>query len=457
METRRKLIRPSSGTYFPLGAAFFSNASWPETVAVVNQTGVPAEPIYLNEGARQQFYFDYQNGTTSPLEPFPTPFIQALFEEFPRYVAQYTSEFEPIVRPGYKSGVPESLTVPAAQWFRENNYTAIPIAIVDPIALYGYGDINNTPMLYVFQYMTPDVLTAFAGLHPVYLIDFHAVWEKFAAQNITGAVNTNTNITKIDRSGKYIKLYYANKDHDGGDGPWDGPGNWGDNWGGNWGGNKRGGGGWGEAEWGWISPWGKHDKECWQPCSDLVLAFPPTLINLQMAGLDLTPQETAVFEPVTVTNYYSSAVNFSGLPLDVSYIGASNITAGQPPPDVGEPVAGLRLHSDSTIVTWWSWGPRGVFQNMADAYDLLISTLSQINKDPRTNETSIPVTAQDVRAFRQWDYFPRYDTEQLAQGYFAKFNALQGTKRTFYASGFNDFESVEWALRAGKDIANSYF
>lgn len=426
----------------------------------------------MNEGARQQFYFEYQSGDTFPLQPFSGPFLSQLLDEFPRYVDAWTNIFQPIVRPGYKSGVPQELAVPAAQWFRENNFTAIPVAVTDPIALYGYGDINVTPMLYTFQYITPDVLTAFAGLHPVYLIDFHAVWEKFAAQNISGTINTSTNITKIDRSGKYIKVYYPNGDQDNGqgngqgpwNGPWNGQGNysWGGqgNGGGGWGPPKWGSGwgsGWGKPNWGWMAPWKKTDKECWQPCSDLVLAFPPTLINLQMAGLDLTPEETTVFSPVGVQNYYSSAVNFSGLPLDVSYIAASNITAEEPPPNDGNPVAGLRLHPESTIVTWWSWGPYRQFQNIATAYDLLISSLSKINKDPRTNETSIPVTPQDVRAFRQWDYFPRYDTQQLADDYYAKFNALQGTKQTYYASGFNDFENVEWALRAGQDIANSYF
>ncbi|KAJ7716409.1 hypothetical protein B0H14DRAFT_2643845 [Mycena olivaceomarginata] len=46
---------------------------------------------------------------------------------------------------------------------------------------------------------------------------------------------------------------------------------------------------------------------------------------------------------------------------------------------------------------------------------------------------------------------------QLEAGYYAKFNALQGEKNTYYASGLNGFETVEYAIRAGIDVAETYF
>lgn len=68
-----------------------------------------------------------------------------------------------------------------------------------------------------------------------------------------------------------------------------------------------------------------------------------------------------------------------------------------------------------------------------------------------------PVTDRDVLGFQQNDYFPHFDSEQLRQGWYDKFNALQGKQKTFYASGLNGFETVEFALRAGLDIVDSYF
>jgi hypothetical protein len=44
-----------------------------------------------------------------------------------------------------QDGVPDELTVPGSQWFRANNFTALPILLVNPMALYGYGDINIVP------------------------------------------------------------------------------------------------------------------------------------------------------------------------------------------------------------------------------------------------------------------------------------------------------------------------
>lgn len=45
---------PHRGVFHPLGAAFFSNNSYPETLKIWNQTDVAIEPFKL-AGARQQF------------------------------------------------------------------------------------------------------------------------------------------------------------------------------------------------------------------------------------------------------------------------------------------------------------------------------------------------------------------------------------------------------------------
>lgn len=44
-----------------------------------------------------------------------------------------------------QQGVPEEFTVSGTEWFRQNNFTALPILLVNPVALYGYGDINIVP------------------------------------------------------------------------------------------------------------------------------------------------------------------------------------------------------------------------------------------------------------------------------------------------------------------------
>lgn len=44
-----------------------------------------------------------------------------------------------------QNGTPDEFTVSGSQWFRQNNFTALPILLVNPVALYGYGDINIVP------------------------------------------------------------------------------------------------------------------------------------------------------------------------------------------------------------------------------------------------------------------------------------------------------------------------
>ena len=44
-----------------------------------------------------------------------------------------------------QNGVPDEFTVSVSEWFRQNNFTALPILLVNPVALYGYGDINIVP------------------------------------------------------------------------------------------------------------------------------------------------------------------------------------------------------------------------------------------------------------------------------------------------------------------------
>lgn len=170
----------------------------------------------------------------------------------------------------------------------------------------------------------------------------------------------------------------------------------------------------------------------------------------------MTPTEKEVFAPVETTNYFASAVKFD-LPFNDALV-ANSSSQALPPPNIGEPVAGLRLHEQTDIVTWWSWGPYEKFEAEIQARELLRTTLSKINKDPaNTTAMSVPVCEDDIRAFRKWDYFPRYNTAQLKADFYAKFNALQGQRNTFYVSGFNTFENVEWAIRAAQDVVGSCF
>lgn len=325
--------------------------------------------------------------------------------------------------------------MPGVQWFKANNFTALPQLLVNPLALYGYGDINVVPavsvdprasmmhetcmhmltrdQLYILQYITPDILTGFIGTHQVYYTDFHKVWVEWAKKELCKTpIQLGHEIRCIDRTGKYPVLKYT-KPH------------------------------------GNFYKWGK------QECAALIMAFPPTVDNLERAGLDLTEEEYDVFKDVTIHNYFSSAVELA-LPFGVSYIAkAQNSTV--PPPNEGEPVAVLRLSQRSNISTSWSWGPDNEYVPEKPTRQLLQTTLSRINKDPRNvSAQAEPLCPADVRAFRKWDYFPHFDTDALRNDAYARLNNLQGCSKTYWASGLQGMETVEWAIRAGQDVVDSY-
>jgi hypothetical protein len=176
---------------------------------------------------------------------------------------------------------------------------------------------------------------------------------------------------------------------------------------------------------------------------------------LERAGVDLTEEEYDTFHNVTTNQYYSSAVRLE-LPFGVSYI-ANSTSPAVPPPNDGEPVAVLHLNEQSNVSVAWSWGPYEL-QDEDTARRLLIESLSEINKDPRNaTQQPVPLCDSDVKAFRKWDYFPHFGPDALNGGAYAKLNELQGCKKSYWASGLSGMEIVEWAIRSGQDVVDSYF
>ena len=125
-----------------------------------------------------------------------------------------------------------------------------------------------------------------------------------------------------------------------------------------------------------------------------------------------------------------------------------------PPDAAGEPVAFIRLFDDSAVATTWSWAALGSNVSVDAARDLLVQSLRRLDKDPAmAGAASVEVADADVKAFRGEDYFPHFGTEELAGRWHEKFDALQGVNKTYFASGLNGFETVEFAVRAGIDVA----
>lgn len=130
-----------------------------------------------------------------------------------------------------------------------------------------------------------------------------------------------------------------------------------------------------------------------------------------------------MFGPVDVNDRYLGATRVQTLFSLAFRVESPSPTT--PPDATGEPVAFLRLSPASDVATTWSWGPYRGQQTLEQAKELLNAALSGLNKDPRVADaTATLVTDADVLAFRKWGYFPHFDTERLAGGWYEKFNKV---------------------------------
>lgn len=91
-----------SDTFHPLGAAFFSNASYPETLKVINVSGVSSVPFFLADSGRAQFNFNWTTGQITPVAAPSAAFFALLMSEIPRYIGLWNVVFAPLSVPSFK-------------------------------------------------------------------------------------------------------------------------------------------------------------------------------------------------------------------------------------------------------------------------------------------------------------------------------------------------------------------
>jgi len=389
-------------TYHPLGALLFTNETYKNTLPLIQAANLPLTPgISMPNGWQYWLYGPGQAASNVTKEPTLTPAQIALIAvELAKYTLFWETEFAPkYTALRYVNGVPQEFTVPMATWLASQGYIALPTIMEAGMVPYGYGDITETPAIYMLQYYTPEVLSAFIGVAQSYIVDFHKVFVHYST-SVKGPIHRSTFVTHIDRAGDTSSIKYASE-----------------------------------------------RSSSTQRCSKVVLAFAPTLENLQAVHMSLTPNETQVFSDIDITAYWSAAV--------ATKIAYPYFYQQSPPQPLGEPVGFLRVFNTSNIATTYSWAPIGSTISLDEATNLLTTTLTKVQAGVGIPNST--VTKQDVKAIRQWDYFPHFNATHLVEGLYDKYNALQGQQNTYFSSGLNGFETVEFAIRAGKDLVATYF
>ncbi|KAF7367905.1 Amine oxidase, flavin-containing superfamily [Mycena sanguinolenta] len=341
--------------FHPLGALLIQNTTYVETQSVIAQTNVTYLP---SGGGGPTWSYDWTNGDVVPYPSFTLEEEALLASEIAEYDAVWMAEFYPFSGVGYTDPLPSNLTLTTDAWLENHGFQVLPVLFNLGMFVYGYGDPRDTPVLYILQLFTPSILFAFTGLGSENIVDFHEVMVQYA-ETISSPIYLDTNITSIDRSGAQPLITYSVN--------------------------------------------GAASKT--QSCSSLILAFPPTVKLLEAANLDLTAAEEDLFSSVQLTNYWSGAVAME-IPADQLWYANSSSPAVPPPPEA-QPVGFVRLFNESNVVTTWSWGAPNISYTNEQAYDLLLSTLSLVNyANPSSPADPVPITDDDVKAFRVHNYFP---------------------------------------------------
>ncbi|KAI0341017.1 FAD/NAD-P-binding domain-containing protein [Trametopsis cervina] len=386
------------GTFHPLGALLFTNQTYKNTLPLVLDAGVEMHPGISPQDWSRFLYGPGDQANQVRPEPTPNKYEMAMIVlEISRYTTYWEQNFAPkysSIR--YVNGVPDEFAVPMSEWLESNGFNALPNIMKAGMVPYGYGDINETPALYMLQYFTPEILGVFVGLTPAYIVDFYAVFAHYA-RSVKGPIHLSTEINEIDRSGKSPVIKYT-----------------------------------------------VDGSSKTQRCASVVLAFPPTRRSLDALNMPLTDAEHDVFSKIRTTPYWSGAVETS---TEYQHTYQQN-----PFMQIGEPVAFLRLFEDAPIATTWLWGNIG---SRDEAIKRLIDTITAVQAG--ANITAPDVTAEDVKALRRWSYFPHFSAEELRKDPYAAFSALQGDKNTYYTSGLNGFETVEFSIRGAKDLVETFF
>ncbi|KAI0341062.1 FAD/NAD(P)-binding domain-containing protein [Trametopsis cervina] len=399
-----------NGTFHPLGALLFTNQTYHNTLPLVLDANVTLHPgISPHDWTRYLYGPSSSSSSVSP-EPKPTQLEMAqIIVEIARYTVHWEQKFAPkYTATRYVNGVPEELAVPMAEWLRSNGFYALDKIMKPGMVPYGYGDIYETPAIYMLQYFTPEILGVFVGITPAYIVDFHEVFVQYA-KSVEGPVHLNTEITEIDRSGRSPVIKYKTKG---------------------------------------------STASSTQECSQLILAFPPTPSGLRKLNMPLTSAENEVFSKVYTTPYWSSAIE--------TRTDWHETFQQSPFTPLGEPVAFLRLFEGAGVATAWQWGE---IDSEETAMKLLTETVSSVQHGRNITGSEGDVTKEHVKALRKWDYFPHFVAEDLmggeepGKGVYGAFNKLQGGegKKTFYTSGLNGFETVEFAIRGAKDLVATFF
>lgn len=169
----------------------------------------------------------------------------------------------------------------------------------------------------------------------------------------------------------------------------------------------------------------------------LIIACPPDRL---IPHLDADATESELFKALRYHHYVVSLFDVSGMPNEIA--GAINVE--QPG------------HPKEIMCPW----PNG---EIAVSYTVMRQKESEEEVKAAAEKTierlyrHYPVDLKTCRHMQHWHYFPHVTQQALQTGYYNRFEALQGTRRTYYTGSFMTFETVEHVVNYSWHLVGRHF
>lgn len=197
------------------------------------------------------------------------------------------------------------------------------------------------------------------------------------------------------------------------------------------------------------------DNQLSYRCKAVVNAFPPTLDNMKAVYPWLSGHEKKVFKEVTFNKFASGAFKFTPNPVfqipgEVNLLPVLDCSAGPlnctyDAPGVSYDVEDNANNNAGAVFTYNDgsnvWGA-DIYAEDETAWQADVTAFTTALGDPSV--TFIPNTYND------WQYFPRLPTDKLELH--SDFEDLQGSRRSYYVSGFNNFEATGRVMEFAKQL-----
>jgi hypothetical protein len=357
---------------------------------------------------------DLANGTVYPGSYLSKDFGLLKDLDLAKDIAKYFLELAltdgSLKGPGFRQ-VSAELARPFSRWLADKHMSTMARLFALPVSCYGYGPLDQVPAAYVLKYLdrtdyamlmtdVAEDLFGRVGEWPRRLLGGYQSLMRHMADDLRDGegcrIHTGAHITSIRRNQ-----------------PGDHP----------------------------VQVEYTLDGESRREGFDhLILA---SLLTEDALGfVDLSAEERALFEPVSVRNYYCTLCEIPGLEVG-TYAMVVKDGAVVDPPD-GTPCMIIKCWEETDLVTVYTC-----------ATDRL--SIPEVERRVTQAAAAMKLDLLGIRETILWPYFPHVDSETLAGGYYERLTAQLGKNATWYAGGLMNFEDVEKCFEWSHYLVEEHF